>query len=1003
MTKRALSIVVLLILSSLSPPAWGQECNVDPPLLLSPLDGRSDVQSIVQFSWTAVQGAVEYRLVMKRQTDENFSVIETTRRLSTIQVLPPGSYSWGILAVVPDCGAIESDPSSFIIQQASDCTVKPAPVAISPSDVSIQSNDVTFSWERAMGAVAHAIWIVPETGFPTRLETTTAGSQITVRIPFGRYRWFVEATFPGCDPVRSEPARFEVVVPEGCREHRPPIILAPDRGASVTSPVRVAWSSVPDAVEYRVYTLDAGEEVQLRATVQGNRFAVDLEPGIVAWLVEAVFPSCPSVRSTPSLLRVVDQIPCRVPARPLIRGVRKTISGQPYVLRWSASAQPGTTYTLLESTDPSFQDQTRIKVHESPIPIFETSHEVDSRSAFYYAVRSRNSCNQEGPFSVPHRVVIGVSPSLTDATTLDLSTDVEQPGLIAQEVKLSRPDESVNAFSITTDVPWLTVSPSSGPIGDDPVAITVASNGDDLALGSNRGVLRVEFTSSGKTISSTTTTVPVSVTLVTPVVTSPGTEPSPDALIVPAVAHADGFNSQWQSDVKVANTTAQSLDYDVRFTESGTNGTETGDSSTLSIVAGQTLSLDDILASVYGEGALGENALGSLEIRPLSDDGSGELGSARLATVVTSRTYNTTESGTFGQFIPPALFSNFIGTTTSRSTISLQHIAQSDAFRTNLGLVEGAGRESDVRFRAYDGSGTLLGEFSTTLMPREHRQISQILATQGLSAEDGRIEVDLTDGDGRITAYASVVDNLTNDPRIVAPAYLPVSPVGRFVVPGVADLDTGDASWRTDMRIFNSGDTVAIGTLRFFPQGAPDSSQDVSFTADPGETLALDSLLAESFGITNAGGVVHVIPDTPAPLVVTARTFNLTTGGTYGQFIPSVTEESGAAMGDPPLQLLQIEQSDQFRTNLGLTEMTGSDARVRITAVVPGSKTAPSVEVDLNGNEFTQLLSILQQLGFSSAYNARVTVETIGGDGRVAAYASVVDNDTQDPTYVPAQ
>jgi hypothetical protein len=32
-----------------------------------------------------------------------------------------------------------------------------------------------------------------------------------------------------------------------------------------------------------------------------------------------------------------------------------------------------------------------------------------------------------------------------------------------------------------------------------------------------------------------------------------------------------------------------------------------------------------------------------------------------------------------------------------------------------------------------------------------------------------------------------------------------------------------------------------------------------------------------------------------------------------------------------------------------------------------------------------------------------VSVKVIGGTGRIAAYGSVVDNKTVDPTYVPAQ
>jgi hypothetical protein len=43
-------------------------------------------------------------------------------------------------------------------------------------------------------------------------------------------------------------------------------------------------------------------------------------------------------------------------------------------------------------------------------------------------------------------------------------------------------------------------------------------------------------------------------------------------------------------------------------------------------------------------------------------------------------------------------------------------------------------------------------------------------------------------------------------------------------------------------------------------------------------------------------------------------------------------------------------------------------------------------------------------MGFpTSVYNGRVTVRVLDGAGRVAAYGSVVDNRTVDPTYVPSQ
>ena len=59
--------------------------------------------------------------------------------------------------------------------------------------------------------------------------------------------------------------------------------------------------------------------------------------------------------------------------------------------------------------------------------------------------------------------------------------------------------------------------------------------------------------------------------------------------------------------------------------------------------------------------------------------------------------------------------------------------------------------------------------------------------------------------------------------------------------------------------------------------------------------------------------------------------------------------------------------------------------------------------MNLQSNEFRQLNSVLTQMGLPVAFNGRLTVSVTGGTGKVTAYGSVIDNKTQDPTYVPAQ
>src|SRR5205814_4453088 len=223
--------------------------------------------------------------------------------------------------------------------------------------------------------------------------------------------------------------------------------------------------------------------------------------------------------------------------------------------------------------------------------------------------------------------------------------------------------------------------------------------------------------------------------------------PPPDSLIVPAVGHAPGANnSMFQSDVRVANTSAQTQKYQLNFTLSQTDGTQSGQSSTIEINPGDTMALDDILSNFFGIGSDGSAATGVLEIRPLTTtDTSVASSTPSIQTVVSSRTFNTTPTGTFGQFIPAIPFSQFIG---QGSRISLQQIAQSSAYRTNIGLVEAAGEPATVLLHVFNDAGTEVATIPQNLLPSEHIQLNGILPAM----TDGRVEVEVTSPTGKVSA-----------------------------------------------------------------------------------------------------------------------------------------------------------------------------------------------------------------------------------------------------------
>lgn len=169
--------------------------------------------------------------------------------------------------------------------------------------------------------------------------------------------------------------------------------------------------------------------------------------------------------------------------------------------------------------------------------------------------------------------------------------------------------------------------------------------------------------------------------------------------------------------------------------------------------------------------------------------------------------------------------------------------------------------------------------------------------------------------------------------------------------------------------IFNAGSEDVEATLLFYSQGGGEP-KTATVTIPAGQVRQFDKALSSIFNAANDGGAVHVTTPAAAKLIATARTYNLTGNGTYGQFISAVTPNEAASAETRPLQLLQVEQSDRFPSNIGIVEVTGQPVRLEIAVVPPDAKFTAVTELFLGGNEFRQLGSLLASMGLDDTHNA---------------------------------
>jgi len=129
--------------------------------------------------------------------------------------------------------------------------------------------------------------------------------------------------------------------------------------------------------------------------------------------------------------------------------------------------------------------------------------------------------------------------------------------------------------------------------------------------------------------------------------------------------------------------------------------------------------------------------------------------------LASSRTYNAGEDGTFGLFldgVPAQAMAN------EGDEVWLPQLLQNPAFRTNIGLFNSGDAEVRVRIFLYDASGNELVSRWRTLEPGGWMQLQEpfVRLAGRTDIESGSARVEVASGRG-VIAYASVIDNATND------------------------------------------------------------------------------------------------------------------------------------------------------------------------------------------------------------------------------------------------
>ncbi|MGD8439406.1 MAG: peptide-N-glycosidase F-related protein, partial [Holophagae bacterium] len=246
----------------------------------------------------------------------------------------------------------------------------------------------------------------------------------------------------------------------------------------------------------------------------------------------------------------------------------------------------------------------------------------------------------------------------------------------------------------------------------------------------------------------------------------------------------------------------------------------------------------------------------------------------------------------------------------------------------------------------------------------------------------------------------------------------------RLIVPAAAHTDGADGSvWRTDLLVHNPSDRAVESFVRFIPTGARFGGGVIvpfmSVSLGPKQTRVVGDVLSDpSLPPGGATGALIVegrdLDGLPAVVVVDSRTWNVNQIGSYGQGIPAVAWARDGDLAERERIILDLESSEDFRTNLGLVNPTVSLEQTFLIEILdPSGVVAGRTYVQLGPLSHAQLNNLLAKLGLDgSGFTARVRLtrweEVNGGAGSTpeppdfVVYGSKVDRRSNDPTYLAA-
>jgi len=224
-----------------------------------------------------------------------------------------------------------------------------------------------------------------------------------------------------------------------------------------------------------------------------------------------------------------------------------------------------------------------------------------------------------------------------------------------------------------------------------------------------------------------------------------------------------------------------------------------------------------------------------------------------------------------------------------------------------------------------------------------------------------------------------------------------------WITAGAHAEGVGGTNWVTDLEIHNPDDSPATVTIDLLPKGINNTYYETeALTIEAGRSRRIADVLDSLFDFTGAAALR--VKARGAAVMVGSRTYNDAPAGTFGQFVPGVPESHAVDGGS--VRLVQLSRSANltsgFRTNIGFTNMDGSKISMTVELYDGSGDLLGTTQHNVKPYGQNQITDIFGRVTSGDVANGYAIISSSTAGARFLTYASVVDNRSGDPIYIPA-